>query len=718
MNDMLHIRIEMRLLLAVTALCPAFPQQYVISTIAGGAPPPLAMAAEATIGQPFGVATDSAGNVYFSSTNCVFTLDATGSLIRVAGNSRAGYSGDGGPAINAQLNFELPGFGATSDGELALDNAGNLYIRDSLGFQGHIRKVTPDGIIITVVGGGVGDLLDGNLATSGQPSGMTGVTVDTAGILYFAESTTNRVRRVSLEGIVTTIAGNGTQGYSGDGGPAINAELNYPWGLAVDRVGNLYITDTNNGRIRKVATNGIITTVAGGGATPPADGVAATSAKLNQPTSIALDNAGNLYIVGNDYRVFKVSANSAMITTLAGGGTSYPGDGGLATKAQLNTSLSVAADGAGNVYVAEIVGYRIRRVSASGIITTVAGNGVISYSGDGGPAVAAQLNGPDAVAVDSAGNVYIADANNNRIRKVSTGGFITTIAGGGTAFPGDGGPATNASLSTPIGLAVDSVGNLYIAVWGYDPTGRVEAAIHKVSPGGIITTVAGLSNGSGGGIAVDNADNLYVADASCNQIHKLSSSGAITTVAGAQCDDGGFSGDGGPATAAQLNGPFALAVDGAGNLYIVDWYNGRIRKVSADGIITTAVGGTPGDLPDGSQATSGYPAGLIGMTVDSSGSLYFEEAATGRVRKVSPDGMVTTIAGNGTSGYSGDGGPATSAQLSSGGYVVPSRLAVDSSSNVYVADTSNNAIRLLQPVRTITDTANLEARHKPEPPAN
>jgi hypothetical protein len=197
---------------------------------------------------------------------------------------------------------------------------------------------------------------------------------------------------------------------------------------------------------------------------------------------------------------------------------------------------------------------------------------------------------------------------------------------------------------------------------------------------------------------MDGADNLYVPDAECNQIHKLSSSGEITTVAGAQCNDGGFSGDGGPAPAAQLNGPFALAVDGAGSLYIEDWYNGRIRKVSADGIITTVVGGTPGDLQDGSQATSGSPAGLIGMAVDSSGSLYFGEFGTSRVRKVSPDGIVTTIAGNGTRGYSGDGGPATVAQLSPGGSAVASRLAVDRAGNVYVADSSNNAVRLLRPI--------------------
>lgn len=667
-------------------------QQYVISTVAGGAPPPVPVAADASIGNPFGVATDSSGNVYFTSVNCVFKLDANGVLTRVAGNSRAGYSGDGGPATDAQLNFELPGFGATSDGGLALDRAGNLYIRDSFNFNGHIRKVAPNGTITTAVGGGAGDLLDGNLATSGQPSGLTGVAVDSAGGLYFADSTTNRVRKVSPEGIVTTVAGNGRQGYSGDGGPAISAQLNYPWGLAFDGADNLYITDTNNGRIRKVAPNGFITTVAGGGSTLPADGVPANAAQFHQPTSVAVDNSGNLYITGNDYRVFKVSS-SAIIITVAGGGTSIPGDGGLATNARLSTPYSVAADGTGNIYITELVGGRIRKVSANGIITTVAGNGILSYSGDGGPATAAQLNSPSAVAVDGSGNYYILDPGNSRVRQVSTAGTITTVAGNGTSgSSGDGGAATSAQLYFPHGVAVDGAGILYIADWG---------AVRKVSPNGIITTIAGLTNGSGGGIVVDGAGSLYVADANCNQIRKLSSSGVITTLAGRSCDDGGFSGDGGPATDAQLNGPLAIAVDNAGNLYFEDWYNGRIRKVSADGIITTVVGGGAGDLLDGNLGTSGQPGGLLGLAVDRAGSLYFQEFQTRRVRKVTPDGIVTTIAGNGTRGYSGDGGPATNAQLNPGGAAVNS-LAVDSAGNVYVADGSNNAVRLLRPAGPVT----------------
>ncbi len=331
---------------------------------------------------------------------------------------------------------------------------------------------------------------------------------------------------------ITTVAGNGTADYSGDGGPAALAALDEPCGVAVDFSGNLYIAAYHNNRIRKVSASGIITTVAGNGTVGfSGDGGRAASAQLYLPSGVALDASGNLYIAdkGNN-RIRKVSA-SGIITTVAGNGTGgYGGDGGPATSAQLSGPFAVTLDAAGNLYIADWTNQRIRRVSTSGVITTVAGNGAADYGGDGGPATSAPMYYPCGMAVDASGNLYFADNGNNRVRKVSTSGIITTVAGNGTGgYGGDGGAATAAQLWGPVGVALDSSGNLYIAE-------ALNNVIRKVNASGIITTVVG--NGTGG-----------------------------------------YSGDGSAAASAQLSEPYSIALDSAGNLYIADVRNQRIRKV-------------------------------------------------------------------------------------------------------------------------------------------
>jgi hypothetical protein len=337
------------------------------------------------------------------------------------------------------------------------------------------------------------------------------------------------------DGIITTVAGNGTNGYSGDGGPATNAGLNDPSGVAVDAFGNLFVADASTKVIREVGTNGIITTVAGGGTNGLGDGGAATKAELNNPHGVAVDASGNLFIVDTaNQRIRKVGTNG-IITTVAGNGTpGYSGDGGPATSAELNYPHGVAVDASGNLFIADYDNNVIRKVGANGIITTVAGNGTSGYSGDGGLATQAELAWPSGVAVDTSGNLFIADWGNNRMREVGTNGIITTVAGNGTnGYSGDGGAATNAELSGPSGVAVDTSGNLFIA------------------------------------------------DASTNVIREVGTDGIITTVAGNGI--AGFSGDGGLATEAELAYPAGVAVDASGNLFIADEQNQRIRVVVPSG---------------------------------------------------------------------------------------------------------------------------------------
>ncbi len=331
---------------------------------------------------------------------------------------------------------------------------------------------------------------------------------------------------------ISTIAGDSAVGYSGDGGPATLAELNNPWAVAIDKAGNVYIADDHNYRIRKVSPGGTISTFAGNGTAGfSGDGGQASMAELSYPTGVAIDTAGNLYIADeNNNRIRKVNA-SGVISTYAGtGSVGFGGDGGPATNAEFNVPSGVAVDKSGNLYISDFYNYRVRKVNTSGVISTVAGDGVYGFGGDGGQATSAKIGSILGVGVDQAGNVYIPDQSNGRIRKVDVSGVITTFAGSSTqGYSGDWGPATDAELSYPYGVCSDASGNIYIADYN-------NARVRVVKTNGIITTIAGTGfpayYGDGGlaadaeisyitGVGADDLGNIYIADEGNARIRKL-----------------------------------------------------------------------------------------------------------------------------------------------------------------------------------------------------
>ena len=615
--------------------------------------------------------------------------------------------GDNGPAVEALLN---------GPNGVAVDAAGTLYVADSS--NDRIRRVDPSGTITTVAGSGAhGYSGDGGPGIQAQLALPGDVAVDSAGNLYIADTWNHRIRRVDSRGIITTFAGTGSTGprgggYSGDNGPAVQAQLSRPGGVAVDSAGNVYIADISNHCIRRVDPSGTIITVAGSGSLGySGDGGPGIQAWLASPGDVAVDSAGNLYIADTwNHRIRRVDPSGTIITAAGSGSRGYSGDGGSAVAAQLNYPSSVAVDHAGNLYIADSSNHRIRRVDPSGTITTVAGSGSLGYSGDRNRAIQARLRFPYGVAADGAGNLYIADTGNHRIRHVDDNGTINTIVGGGDVR--DGGPAIHAQLALPHGVAVDSAGNLFIADAG-------NHRIRRVDPSGTITTVAGSGTlGYGGdgrpagtaflnnprGVAVDSAGNLFIADAGNHRIRRVDPSGTITTIAGT--GEPGYSGGGGPAVQAQLAGPRGLVVDSAGNLFIADTGNYRIRRVDPSGTITTIAGtGESGYSGDGGPAARAQLALAYGVAVDSAGNLYITDTGNYRIRRVDPSGIITTIAGTGEYGYSGDNHQAIRARLR-----WPTGVAVDSTGNLYIADFSDARIRRVDASGTITTIAGTGVR--------
>ena len=572
-------------------------------------------------------------------------------------------------------------------GGVAVDSAGNVYVADAR--NNTIRKVTPAGAVTTLAGlaGTVGSA-DGT-GSAARFANPVGVAVDSAGNVYVADSGNSTIRKVTPAGIVTTLAGlAGVQG-SLDG-TGSNARFNSPDGVAVDSVGNVYVADTRNYTIRKVTPAGVVTTLAG-------------PAEFYFPEGVAVDSSGNVYVADtHNLTICKVTP-AGVVTTLAGLAGYTGSTDGTGSSARFYFPYGVAVDYGSNVYVTDTYNDTVRKVTPAGVVTTLAGLAGIAGSADG-TGSAARFSLPQGVAVDSAGNVYVADTDNSTIRKATPTGVVTTLAGQAATLGSADGTRSAAQFNAPSGVAVDSAGNVYVA-------DSVNATIRKVTAAGVVTTLAGLAgtvgsaDGTGsvarfyypGGVALDTAGNVYVADTDNSTIRQVTPAGVVTTLAGLAGNSGSADGIG---SAARFGYPFGVAVDSAGNVYVADTSNHTIRKVMPGGVVTTLAGGGGPGSADGTGSAAQFD-GPIGVAVDSAGNVYVGDSGNDTIRKVTPAGAVTTLAGLAGIGGSADG------TGSAARFHQPSVVAVDSAGNVYVGDSGNDTIRKVTPTAVVTTLAGL-----------
>jgi D-alanyl-D-alanine dipeptidase len=531
-----------------------------------------------------------------------------------------------------------------------------------------------------------------------------GVATDSAGNLYVADTDNHTIRKITAAGVVTTWAGVAGIPGSADGTGSV-AHFNYPSGVATDSTDNLYVADTSNHTIRKVTPAGMVTTLAGlAGSSGGVDGTG-SAARFNSPYGVVTDSAGNIYVADTYNHCIRKITPAGVVTTFAGGG--WGTADGTGSAAQFNHPQSVAIDSVGNIYVADTYNYTVRKVTPAGVATTLAGL-AFSFGSADGTGSAARFAYPDGIVIDSAGNVVVGDSGNHTIRKITPAGVVTTMAGmAGTAGSADG-TGNAARFYYPAAVTIDSTGNFYVAdQWNCN--------IRKITPAGVVTTLAGLAgswgtnDGTGSearfdyprGVATDSAGNVYVADADNYTIRKITPVGVVSTLAGLAGSAGSADGAG---SAARFSNPTSVATDSSGNIYVADASNHTIRKITPAGVVATLAGlaassGTNDGT--GSAARFYYP---IGVAADSTGNIYVADTENYTIRKITPAGVVTTLAGLAGSTGSADG------TGSAARFNTPYGVATDSAGNVYVADSLNFAIRKITSAGVVTTLAGSAAQ--------
>ncbi|HSS98419.1 MAG TPA: hypothetical protein VLK33_15390 [Terriglobales bacterium] len=677
----LNIVFKLLFVCCISVVSTLAPAQLKIATVAGGFDGNGGPAVSAALAAPDAVVIDHQGSIYVGEQfSCqVRRVNTNGVIMKFAGKNVCGFSGDGGPATAAAL---------TEITAMAFDRHENLLLGDS--FNLRIREIDTNGIITTIAGNGTrGNTGNEGPATLASIGGVQGIVSDRHNRIYFSDSG-NVVRMIDKAGIVHAVAGNGVSGFSGDNGPATSAQLATPQGLAIDTQGNLYIADDFNNRIRKVAANGRISTFAGNGLNNnTGSGGPATAAAVGNPVGLVL-RGNTLYISTLENLIWALDLRTQVINIIAGdpsissrGG--FNGDGNAALTTLFYQPGGMAFDSVGNLFVADLGNNRVRKINTSQIVSTIAGG----FVGDGGSAKDASLNTGFNVhiAFDANENLYIADTRNNRVRKVTPSGIISTFAGTGiTAYSGDGGPATSAALNQPNSVTVDNQGNVFIADTG-------NGVIRKVDGSGNISTFAtpgpfGFLSTVTAGLTTDPAGNLYTTDG-LSVVWKIDQFGNASIFAGVQFQSG-FNGDGIPATQATLNFPSGLAFDQNGNLYIAEWLGNRVRKVDTNGIISTIAGtGMFGFSGDGGPSTAAALSLPFDVAVDQNGNIYIADFLNARLRRIDESGTIQTVAGTGTFGFNGNQMAASSTN------VVPTGLAIKPNGTVFFTDEDKYLVRKL-----------------------
>lgn len=602
--------------------------------------------------------------------------------------------------------IDIARFGNSMGGGV-FDAAGNLYVAD--GSNHLIRKITPDGTVSDFAGeAGHSGSTNGILAAARfqVPAGMTH---DAAGNVYIVERSNHSVRKITPEGVVTLLAGGGN--CAAIDGADVSARFCTPRAIAADPAGNLYVADTGNHTIRKITPAGMVTTLAGmAGAAGPDNGMGA-AARFNNPMGVAVSAAGDLYVADSSSHVIRRITADGTVSTIAGMAGSSGSADGIGSGARFSGPAGLAFDTEGRLVVSEQYGRRIRRIDiVTAAVETLAGSGT-GGSADGN-GTDASFVAPVALAPAANGDIAVIEEG-GIVRRVSPSGVVTTIAGKRPVSGKVDAMGTAAFFNNPGHLAQDAAGNLFVA----DTSNRV---IRRVSPEGAVTVFAGTGNsdvldgiatvarfGNFGAITIDAAANLYVADASTETIRKVTPEGTVSTLAGTAYTSGNADGTGAAAT---FRSPSAIVAASDGNLYVADRSNHCVRRITPAGV-TTAFAGTcgTGTYGDGNPANDdGMGASArfsfpSGLAADMAGNIYVSEQGAHRIRKITPAGQVSTLAGGGTNGTAGYVDGAASVAL----FYQPTQMATDDKSNLYVADSRNHVVRKITPGGTVSTIAGM-----------